>query len=171
MALIENLEGENWEDFLRSSFKYTLEVLKKDRYRTVGSSVDDLRSWLTSGGVSRVREQLNSQMDLRRFNETRQKEVNNCFDDLCMDSKHEIIELISKGVIPGTNKEWLDSIGLSKLNLNDLINRIMKGERPFEEWMYSHGYSEKDIKEIYRVIDQWLLKRWFGSSKNTTSLN
>ena len=44
MALIEHLEQDNWQDFLRGSFEYTLEVLKNDRFRSVGSSVDDLRS-------------------------------------------------------------------------------------------------------------------------------
>ena len=59
MALIENLEHEGWEEFFRDSFRYALEVLKNDRFRPVGSSVDDLKSWLTAGGVARVRTHLN----------------------------------------------------------------------------------------------------------------
>ncbi len=43
MALIENLEREGWEEFLRNCFQYTLQVLREDRFRSVGSSVDDLR--------------------------------------------------------------------------------------------------------------------------------
>jgi len=63
MSLIEHLETDGWKEILRRNFEYAVEVLKNDRFRTVSSSVDDLRSWLTAGGVSRVREHLNNQMD------------------------------------------------------------------------------------------------------------
>lgn len=55
MALIENLERDNWQEFFRGAFEYTLYILENDRFRSVGSSVDDLRSWLAGGGVSRVK--------------------------------------------------------------------------------------------------------------------
>ena len=51
MALIEHLENTGWEEFLRDCFRYALEVLKNDRFRSVGSSVDDLRSWLLRAGL------------------------------------------------------------------------------------------------------------------------
>ena len=76
MALIENLEHEGWEKFLRDSFRYALEVLKNDRFRSVGSSVDDLKSWLTAGGVARVSEHLNKQMEMRRFPLSRKSAIN-----------------------------------------------------------------------------------------------
>ncbi len=76
MALIENLEHEGWEKFFRDSFRYALEVLKNDRFRPVGSSVDDLKSWLTAGGVARVRTHLNKQMEIRRFPSSRKSAVN-----------------------------------------------------------------------------------------------
>ena len=50
MALIEHLECDGWEAFLRDMFRYTLDVLENDRFGSVGSSVDDLRSWLARGG-------------------------------------------------------------------------------------------------------------------------
>ena len=50
MALIEHMGHDTWEETLRRFFEYTLDVLKHDRFRSVGSSVDDLRSWLTGGG-------------------------------------------------------------------------------------------------------------------------
>ena len=52
MALIENLEREGWEEFLRNCFRQTLDLLQDDRYRFAGSSVDDLKSWLTAGKAS-----------------------------------------------------------------------------------------------------------------------
>ena len=38
MALIEHLERDGWEEFFRGSFRYALEVMKHDRFRSVGSS-------------------------------------------------------------------------------------------------------------------------------------
>ena len=35
---------------------------------------------------------------------------------------------------------------------------MMKGERPFEEWMYAHGRSDEEIAEVYGVIDGWLMQ-------------
>ena len=55
MALIEHLERKGWQEFLEEVFRYVLDVLKEDRHRPLGSSGDDLRSWLTAGGVGRVR--------------------------------------------------------------------------------------------------------------------
>jgi hypothetical protein len=56
LALVENLEQNNWEEFFRRSFEYTLDVMENDRFRSVGSSVDDLRSWLARGGIGRIKE-------------------------------------------------------------------------------------------------------------------
>ena len=42
MALIEHLERDGWEEFFRGSFRYALDVMKHDRFRSVGSSADDL---------------------------------------------------------------------------------------------------------------------------------
>lgn len=36
MALIENLERENWQEFLEDVFRYVLDVLKEDRHRSLG---------------------------------------------------------------------------------------------------------------------------------------
>lgn len=52
MSLIEHLEHDGWEEFFRGSFGYALEVMKHDRFRSVGSSVDDLRIWLAREGSS-----------------------------------------------------------------------------------------------------------------------
>ena len=71
MALIEHLEDDRWEEFFRGVFQYALEVMKHDRFRSVGSVADDLRSWLARGGVARVRERLDMQMEIRRFSSAR----------------------------------------------------------------------------------------------------
>lgn len=36
MALIEHLEDERWEGFFQNTFRYALEVMKHDRFRSVG---------------------------------------------------------------------------------------------------------------------------------------
>jgi len=71
MSLIEHLEDERWEEFFRSTFRFVLEVMKHDRFRSVGSSADDLRSWLARDGIARVRERLNEQMEMLRFSPSR----------------------------------------------------------------------------------------------------
>ena len=46
-----------------------------------------------------------------------------------------------------------------ELNFEDLLNRILAGERPFEGWMYTYGHSDEEIAEICRVIDQRLIQQ------------
>ena len=159
MALIEHLEQDNWQDFLRRSFEYTLDVLKNDRFRSVGSSVDDLRSWLARGGIKRVKEHLNNQMDMRRFSSTRKAAVNAFLEQLVQENRRQLLDLMTEGILPPTQEEWLSACGLSELQFEDLLNRILAGERPFEDWMHAHGHSDKEIAEVYRLIDQWLMQK------------
>ena len=76
MSLTEHLDQDHWQEFLVNSFEYALHVLEVDRYRSVGSEVDDLRSWLASGGVPRVKERLSGQMESRKFPDGRVEAVN-----------------------------------------------------------------------------------------------
>ena len=46
----------------------------------------------------------------------------------------------------------------SATDVQDLLGRMLAGERPFEEWMHAHGRSDEETAEIYRLIDQWLMK-------------
>lgn len=158
MALIEHLERDNWQDFLRRSFEYTLDVLKNDRFRIVSSSVDDLRSWLGYGGVSRVKEHLNNQMDMLRFSATRKAAVNEFLDQLVRENRRQLLDLMAEGILPPTKQEWLSACGLSEPQFEDLLSRILAGERPFEDWMHAHGHSDEEIAEVYRLIDQWLIE-------------
>lgn len=159
MALIEHLERDNWEEFLSGSFEYALDVLKNDRFRSVGSAVDDLRSWLARGGMSRVKEHLNDQMEMRQFSIERRQAVNNLLDRLGKSNRDKLLALMADGTIAAPESEWLTTWGVSADQFQDALNRILAGERPFEDWMYSHGRSEEEVAEIYRIIDEWLARK------------
>lgn len=100
MALIENLERENWQEFLEDVFRYVLDVLKEDRHRSLGSSGDDLRAWLTIGGVGRVRRLLKDQMNRRGFPPSRQAEVMEVIEGLVRENRQTLVELMAKGIVP-----------------------------------------------------------------------
>lgn len=156
MSLIENLEKDNWEEFLRPMFAYTLDVLKNDRFRSVGSAVDDLRAGLARGGVSRVKEHLNHQMTQLRFPADKQAAVLACVDQLAEENRLRLLDLAAGGVINMPRQELLAAYGMDQTQYDDWVSRTLAGERPFEDWMYAHGHSYKDIVEVYRVIDWWL---------------
>lgn len=158
MSLIEHLDGERWEEFLRSTFEYVLWVLKHDRFRSVGSAADDLRSWLAVGGVGRVRHHLDKQMEMLRFPQARKSAVHHCIDELVRKNRRELLDLTLAGVVPATGREPFDAGGLPVPDVQDLLERMLAGERPFEEWMHAHGRSDEEIAEAYRLIDQWLMK-------------
>ena len=77
MSLIEHLDRENWKDFLRGTFEYSLELLKNDRSRYAGSAVDDMKSWLAVGGMKRVKHHLNNQMEVLKYATDKKLAVNN----------------------------------------------------------------------------------------------
>ena len=159
MALIEHLERDGWEEFLADMFRYALDVLKNDRFRSVGSSVDDLRSWLAVGGVARVREGLEDQMEARGFPTSRIAAVGDCLEQLVRDNRDTLMHLTADGIIPAATPERLDEDIVSEQDLEDLLNRMLVGERPFEDWMHAHEHSDEEVAEIYRVIDRWLLQK------------
>lgn len=114
MSLIEHLEYDNWQDVLRGDFEYTLEVLEKDRFRSVGSAVDDLRAWLASGGMSRVKEHLNNQMEIRRFSPTKKAAVNELLEQLARENRRRLLDLMAEGVLSATKQEVLSACGFSE---------------------------------------------------------
>ncbi len=99
MSLIEYLHGDDCEEVFRGFFEDTLEVLKHDPYRLVGSAVDDLRSWFAVSGVNGVRILLNNQMDGCRFSPERKLALNNCLEQLLAENQETIQELIDNGTI------------------------------------------------------------------------
>lgn len=155
MALIENLEREDWKEFLSEMFRYTLWTLRHNRFGHVGSSVDDLRGWLVASGVPGIRRSLEHSMDMRRFPEDRVIEVREHIDRLVHDHRSELVALARDGIIPTRGGPDADSLSVG--DLEDALRRIALGERPFEEWMYSHGHSYQDVIEVYEAIDRWLV--------------
>ncbi|MCP4397969.1 MAG: hypothetical protein GY801_11825 [bacterium] len=158
MSLIEHLDTPNWESTLRGTFEYALEVLRTDRFRHVGSAVDDMRAWLSFGGVERVRKALRQQMESLRYSTEQQEAILSCIDRLEQEKQKELLELILRGILPSPKQRYFENFEFTEEELNDLVNRILNGERPFEEWMYAHGYSRKDVAEVYQVIDQWSIE-------------
>jgi len=63
--------------------------------------------------------------------------------------------LADKGIIPR-----LSALGDAPVEVDteDMIRRLLAGERPFEEWMYGQGYTTHEIEYIYQQIDRCLLE-------------
>ncbi len=162
MALIEHLEEDRWREVLRGSFDYALEVLRADRFRRVGSAVDDLRSWLAGGGMARVKEHLNQQMSARRFPAERQAAIHECLEQLARENRSKLLDLMAHAVIPPKPREILSTCGLTAEQFDEILRRITAGERPFEDWMHAHGHSDGQIAEIYNSIDAWLFQHGPG---------
>ena len=157
MALIENLEQDNWQDFLRDCFTHTLYILKNEPHAHVGSSVADLRSWLRSGGVPKVKQRLSEQMELRRFSKEQTEAINQFLAQLIREHRSILMSLIPNNAIPDKLPKAIEKEGITKVNLSALLEQLSNGERPFEEWMYAHGHTKQDIQKIYAVIDRWLV--------------
>ena len=66
---------------------------------------------------------------------------------------------MADGIIPATRQDQFEIYGLSEQDFQDILSRIIAGERPFEEWMQAYGHSDEEIEEIYRTIDQWLMQK------------
>ena len=156
MALIENLEGDNWHSYLDSCFEQAIELLAHDRFRWVGSSIDDLKSWLTAGGVSRVKSHLNKQMELRQFSSERKVAINDALNSLARENRQKLLALMSNGVIAFNKNEVLSSLSLSEQEFEQALQLILSGGNPFEEWMRAHNRSDDEIEAVYRAIDNWL---------------
>jgi hypothetical protein len=99
MSLIEHLDQDHGEEFLRSTFEYVLYVLEHDRYRPVGSGADDLRAWLARGGMPRVKERLTEQMAQRQFTPEQQAAVHRTLAQLEASHRDALQALIAAGVI------------------------------------------------------------------------
>ena len=151
MSLIEHLETDRWEEFFRGVFEYTLEVMKHDRFRSVGSAADDLRSWLGRGGVARVRERLDEQMEMRGFSPSRTAAVRDFVEQLVRENRRALLDLTATGVIPASGQVHTEALGVSETDVQDLLDRMLAGERPFEDWMHAHGHSDEEISENLRA--------------------
>ena len=47
----------------------------------------------------------------------------------------------------------------------DLLSRMVAGERPFEDWMHAHGRSDEEIQEVYKAVDEWLMQKGIISQR------
>ncbi len=159
MSFVENLERDDWAVFMRRTFAYTLEVLRSDRFRTLGSSADDLRGWLTAGGVPRARRALDEQMCERQLDARRITEVLTLLSELAIEFQAQLLELFDLGVIPTPGTTHPSEVALSPEFIQALLRRMQAGDRPFEQVMRAMGRSEEDIAQVYASIDQHLLKQ------------
>jgi hypothetical protein len=158
MALIEHLEHDDWQEALRRSFEGAINLLQTDRFRRTSSTIDDIRSWLTSGGVSRVHLQLDRQMDARRLPVERQEEIRDFLGQLVQENQRHLLQLIADGIIPWNQADFLVTMGISEAEFDAMWEHISAGDNFFETWMLANGYSQDKINQIYQIIDRWLAK-------------
>lgn len=111
MALIEYLEHDNWREVLRRSFEGAIALLQTDRFRLTSSTIDDIKSWLTGGGVSRVQLQLDRQMEGRRLASDRQREIRDFLGQLVQENQRLILQLMADGIIPWNQADFLVTCG------------------------------------------------------------
>jgi hypothetical protein len=157
MALIENLDHGDWREFLSATFGRTLQLLKNDRFAYAGSSVDDLKAWLTRGGIGRVKEVLAQVMEQRGYPTGKRSDILSFINHLAEEHRPQLIELAALNVIPASAAEWLDSCGITPEWVERWIGRMNAGER-FDDWMYAHGHTDDDIVKVYGVIDDYLVR-------------
>ncbi len=161
MSLVENLDQDHWQRSLDGAFSVVLKVLATDRFCILGSSADDMRSWLTSGGVARVREGLKEQMEGRRIPMDRRAEVLARCEVLVRENRAALLSLALNQVIPATPEDFLDFIGWKPEDFGTILARIRAGDRPFETAMRESGRSEEDIAAINASMDRALSRMGF----------
>jgi hypothetical protein len=158
MALIEYLEQDDWADVLRRSFEFAITLLQTDRFRLTSSAVDDVRAWLTSGGVTRVRFRLDQQMNDCRFTADRQREIQEVLTQLVQENQQALMQLLTDGIIPWNQADFLTTFGLSEVEFNAMWQEVSPEIRPFETWMLAKGYSQETIDVMEQKIDRWLIQ-------------
>jgi len=157
MALIEYLERDDWREVLRRNFEGAIALLQTDRFRQTSSAIDDVRSWLTSGGVSRVQQQIDRQMEARRLASDRQREIRDFIRQLVQENQHSLMQLMADGIIPWNQADFLVTCGMSESEFDVMWQQISTGVNPFENWMLANGYSQETIDQIYQIIERWLV--------------
>ena len=89
----------------------------------------------------------------------RKAAVNALLEQLAKENRADLLGLMAEGIVPSTQQEWLAACGVSDVEFQDLLSRMLAGERPFEDWMHAHGRSDEEIAEVYRLVDRWLMDR------------
>ena len=157
MALIDYLDKPDWEESLRSTFEYSLELLKTDRFRYAGSAVDDLKTWLAVGGISRVKHHLNNQMKQCRYPEDKRLAVNDFLDQLVQEHRRAVVDLITRDIIRADSQEFIFILGFTRIDIEDLLSQYAAG-KSFEDVARTQGYSEEDIEWAKSIADRWFDK-------------
>ncbi|WP_414623846.1 hypothetical protein [Calothrix sp. CCY 0018] len=158
MALIEYLERDDWREALRRNFEGAIALLQTDRFGRCSSAVDDMKSWLALGGVSRVQLQLDRQMEGRRLAVERQREIRDFLEQLVLENQSPLLQLIDDGIIPWNQADFLVTMGISEAQFDAMWEHISASGNFFETWMLANGYSQDRINQIYQIIDRWLVK-------------
>lgn len=159
MSLVEHLDKDEWATYVRSAFNVALDVLATDPFRVTSSSVDDVRAWLLRGGVSRVRQALAEQMDQCRLPDARKAAVNELLGQLVTENRHRLLRLFGASGVAISSDEALSVLGFAPDDVGALWDRMLAGERPFEEWMAAQGHDVNEVSRIYAAVDGWLLNR------------
>lgn len=157
MSLIERLDGPEWRESLARIFVTTLDVLEGDPHRWAGSSVDDLRAWLRSGGLAHARRRLNEQGQLRGYSNEHRAEIAVAFDELIAQHRSRLVRLAVRGMLAAPAGETRPRVDLShEVDVAECLVRISHGERALDEWMRASGRSETEIAAVYEIIDAWI---------------
>ncbi len=136
MALIEYLENDDWREPLCRSFEgaillrshFVNALLQTHRFRLTSSAIDDVRSWLTSGGVSRVQLQIDRQMEGRRLASDRRREIRDFLLALVQENQRLIMQLMADGIIPWNQADFLVTCGIPKSEFDAMWQQISTGE-------------------------------------------
>lgn len=168
MSLIEYLKDGDWRGALRRSFEVAITKLQTDRFGRCSSAVDDVRSWLASGGVSRVKLQLDREMKSCRFEENHQKEIRDFLVQLVQENQRPLLQLMADRIIPWNQADFLATRPISESEFDAMLDTIASGANPFETWMLANGYSQEIIDKIYEIIDSWLIKNGLRFSTRPT---
>ena len=165
MSFIEHLAHDNWPDSFRLFFEGTLSALEEDPGMYLGSAMDDLRASLTRGGVARLRSMLKTQMKDLRYPDEKQVAVLEHLRQMTSDNRTRLLLLAERGIIPR-----LSALGdmPATIDLGEMTCRLLAGERPFEEWMYGQGYTEREIQDIYQQVDRCLFEQGVIEPANPT---
>jgi hypothetical protein len=171
VSLIEHLHHDGWAEHLRRSFEVALDILSHDRFRRCSSSVDDIRSWLVVGGVSRVKEHLRRQTEDLRFPDERRKAIDEYVDELARDHQRTLLDLVGRGIITSPSEEVWSFLGLVEGELEDMVARASQGEQPFLERMRALGCSDDEINTLLGIVDRWLARTGMAPVRDTTDMN
>ena len=171
MSLIERLHRDDWREMLRRTFEIALDVLTRDQFQPCSSAVDDLRNWLAVGGISRVKEHLRTQAESLRFPDAHRRAIDEHVDQLALEHRGTIIDLVGRGIITPPPQEVWSLFGLSEDELKDMMTRARRGDQPFLERMRALGCSDDEIERLLGLVDQWLAGTDRASIRGTSGMN